>query len=170
MTLGDRIVVMNRGEVQQVDSPTALYQRPRNTFVASFIGTPPMNLIEGELVGGDSPRFRASGGVFELRVDPRAAATAVRAGTRQVVLGIRPEDLAVAASVPAGPENNVIPARVELVELLGGEALVHLSSGEVELTARLLAPFSPTARELGLVVEAERIHLFDGKTRERLEH
>ena len=50
MTLGDRIVVLNRGEMQQVDTPTALYQRPRNTFVAGFIGTPPMNLIEAERV------------------------------------------------------------------------------------------------------------------------
>src|ERR1700682_454945 len=66
MPLGDRIVVMNRGEVQQVDTPTALYQRPRNTFLASFIGTPPMNLIEGEIRGGDSPTFRASEGHFEL--------------------------------------------------------------------------------------------------------
>jgi multiple sugar transport system ATP-binding protein len=168
MTLGDRIVVMNRGAVQQVDSPTALYQRPRNTFVASFIGTPPMNLIEGELVGGDSPRFRATGGAFELRLDRRTAVTAP-GGSRPVVLGIRPEDLAVAAPAQGGPDK-VIPARVELVELLGGEALVHLSSGDVELTARLPAPFSSNAKELGLVVEGERVHLFDGETRERLEH
>jgi ABC-type sugar transport system ATPase subunit len=85
-----------------------------------------------------------------------------------VVLGIRPEDLAVAAPAQVGPDNNVIPARVELVEILGGEALVHLSSGQIELTARLPAPFSSATQELGLVVEVERIHLFDGKTGERL--
>jgi multiple sugar transport system ATP-binding protein len=170
MTLGDRIVVMNRGEVQQVDSPTALYQRPRNTFVASFIGTPPMNLIEGELVEGESPRFRATGGVFELRLDRKAAPSTARGGTRQVVLGIRPEDLAVAAPARAGQDNDVIPARVELVEVLGGEALVHLSSGQLELTARLPAPFSSNVKELGLVVQVERIHLFDGETRERMDH
>ncbi|MGH2708616.1 MAG: ABC transporter ATP-binding protein, partial [Actinomycetota bacterium] len=58
MTLGDRIVVLNRGEMQQVDTPTALYERPRNTFVASFIGTPPMNLFEGEILDQSRPRFR----------------------------------------------------------------------------------------------------------------
>jgi multiple sugar transport system ATP-binding protein len=167
MTLGDRIVVMNRGEVQQVDTPTALYQRPRNTFVASFIGTPPMNLIEGEMAGGESPRFRASNGEFELRLGPKSGAR--QAGSR-VALGIRPEDLELASAAEVRTSDNVIRARVELVELLGGEALVHLSSGGVELTARLPAPFSTAAKELELIVPADRVHLFDGETRERLDH
>jgi multiple sugar transport system ATP-binding protein len=165
MTLGDRIVVMNRGEMQQVDTPTALYQQPRNTFVASFIGTPPMNLIEGELVAGGQPRFRASGGEFELGLDAKWARAVAGDGRRRVVLGIRPEELQVA---PARTDGSAIPARVELVELLGGEALVHLSSGAVELTARVPAPFPADCGEVHLVVPADRIHLFDGETGERL--
>jgi multiple sugar transport system ATP-binding protein len=168
MTLGDRIVVMNRGEMQQVDTPTALYQRPRNTFVASFIGTPPMNLIEGEVVGGDIPRFRASGSEIELRLDTGSARTRVPAGGRRIVLGVRPEDLRVADPDMAANPGSVIPAQVELVELLGGEALVHLSSGNVELTARLPAPFSANAGNIGLIVPPDRVHLFDGETGERL--
>jgi multiple sugar transport system ATP-binding protein len=168
MTLGDRIVVMNRGEMQQVDTPTALYQRPRNTFVASFIGTPPMNLVEGELVAGDSPRFRARGGEFQLELDRKTVPATARGASRPVVLGVRPEDLAVATGGQTGKDENLIRARVELVELLGGEALVHLSSGEVELTAKLPAPFSTTAEELSLVVQPNHVHLFDGETRQRL--
>jgi multiple sugar transport system ATP-binding protein len=169
MTLGDRIVVMNRGEVQQVDTPTALYQRPMNTFVASFIGTPPMNLIEGEIIGGDSPHFRASEGKFELRLEGTAVASTSGGAGRRVVLGIRPEDLAIDALARSPNAAGVVPARVELVELLGGEALVHLDSGGVDLTARVPAPFSANRKELTLIIPPDRLHLFDGETRKRLD-
>jgi multiple sugar transport system ATP-binding protein len=168
MTLGDRIVVMNRGEAQQVDTPTALYQRPRNTFVASFIGTPPMNLIEGEISGGAAPRFRASEGDFELRLEGPAKWRSAGA-SRRVVLGIRPEDLAIEAPGRSHGAVGVVPARVELVELLGGEALVHLDSGGVDLTARVPAPLSVNGSELMLIVPPDRVHLFDGETREHLD-
>jgi multiple sugar transport system ATP-binding protein len=167
MTLGDRIVVMNRGQVQQVDTPTALYQQPRNTFVASFIGTPPMNLIEGEIRGGDSPRFRSSEGQFELQLE-RTTKALPGGGPRRVVLGIRPEDLTIEAPGRSNDAVGAVPARVELVELLGGEALVHLDSGGVDLTARVPAPLSVNGSDLTLIVPQDRIHLFDGETRERL--
>ena len=170
MTLGDRIVVMNRGQVQQVDTPTALYQQPKNTFVASFIGTPPMNLIEGEISGGDSPRFRATTGSFELGLAKAAAGALARGGgARRVMLGIRPEDLEVVPPGTPDGRTSVVPARVELVELLGGEALVHLDSGGVELMARLPAPVPAAAGDLRLRVAPDRVHLFDGDTGARLQ-
>src|SRR6476646_6502298 len=91
MTLGDRIVVMQGGRVQQIDTPLAVYGTPANTFVAGFIGSPPMNLIEGLVSSGDAPEFRAAGGAIVLPV-PRALRTllAARAGA-PVVLGVRPE-------------------------------------------------------------------------------
>jgi ABC-type sugar transport system ATPase subunit len=150
-----------------VDTPAALYQRPRNTFVASFIGTPPMNLIEGEISGGESPRFRASEGQFQLTLE-RTGAPAVSGGaSRRVVLGVRPEDLAIAAPGRLN-QGGGVPARVELVELLGGEALLHLDSGGVDLTARVPAPLLVSGSDLTLIVPLDRIHLFDGETRERL--
>jgi multiple sugar transport system ATP-binding protein len=168
MTLGDRIVVMNRGVVQQVDAPSAIYQRPINTFVASFIGTPPMNLIEGKLKGGNSPTFRPSGAEFELRLDSGAIHRPRDGESHPVVLGIRPEDLTVRQLEASGRSDNVIPAKVELVELLGAEAVIHLSSGQVELTARMPAPFSTHAGEVGVSVPADRVHLFNGGTGQRL--
>jgi multiple sugar transport system ATP-binding protein len=169
MTLGDRIVVLNRGEMQQVDTPTALYQHPRNTFVASFIGTPPMNLIEGEVVGAESPRFRSAGGDIDIPLGSESAALVARRGRQQVVLGIRPEDLLLTPPEQTSGHAGTLPARVDLVELLGGEALVHVTTGQVELTARLPAPFSVKAGNVGLVVPVDRVHLFDSETRERLD-
>jgi multiple sugar transport system ATP-binding protein len=164
MTLGDRIVVLHQGEMQQADTPTALYQRPRNTFVAGFIGTPPMNLIEGELMG-DGSRFRSDSAGFELELE-RSWAGAPHPG-RRVILGVRPEDLRVLLPGQGVDRRSVISARVEMVELLGGEALVHCSSGGTELTARSPAPFSAEGA-VGLEVPPERVHLFDGESRERL--
>jgi len=168
MTLGDRIVVLHQGEMQQADTPTALYQRPRNTFVAGFIGTPPMNLIEGEIIDSERPRFRAASGAFELTLDSQWNRALIGGSTKKVILGIRPEDLEVAVPGQAS-DVRVIRARVELVELLGGEALVHLTSAGVELTARLSAPLPVTGDNLQLIVLQGRMHLFDGEMKERME-
>jgi multiple sugar transport system ATP-binding protein len=165
MTLGDRIVVLHLGEMQQADTPTALYQRPRNTFVAGFIGAPPMNLIEGELMEEGS-RFRSKTGGFELQLSSWSGARP-RTGC-SVILGVRPEDLQLV--LPKGSNvdpRSVISARVEMVELLGGEALVHLSSGGVDLTARLPVPLPATDGELRLTPTT--VHFFDGETGDRLD-
>jgi len=164
MTLGDRIVVLHQGEMQQADTPTALYQRPRNTFVAGFIGTPPMNLIEGDLMG-EGFRFRSSSGGFELELS--SSAGALRRTGRRVILGVRPEDLQLVLPGQDVDSRSVISARVEMVELLGGEAIVHLSSGGDELTARLPAPLPATGGELRLT--PTRVHLFEGDTGDRLD-
>jgi multiple sugar transport system ATP-binding protein len=162
MTLGDRIAVLNRGEMQQVDTPTELYQRPGNTFVAGFIGTPPMNLLPGELTGSS---VQVSGTEWNVRLPGGAALPADT--TRPVVLGIRPEDLEHGEPHADGPPN-LVSARVELVELLGGEVLVHLSRGPVDLTARLPAPYRGDGGELQLMLPADRLHLFDAKSGQRL--
>jgi ABC-type sugar transport system ATPase subunit len=89
--------------------------------------------------------------------------------TKERIGGIRPEDLAIDASARSPNAAGVVPARVELVELLGGEALVHLDSGGVDLTARVPAPFSANGKELTLIIPPDRLHLFDGETRKRLD-
>jgi multiple sugar transport system ATP-binding protein len=167
MTLGNRIAVLNRGELQQVDTPTELYQRPRNTFVAGFIGTPPMNLIKGEIGAGERSRFQAAEGEFQLRLGNRSLPVPVDK-SRDVVLGIRPEDLEVVPDDQATDTEGAILAHIELVELLGGEALVHLNARGVELTARLPAPLSPGTDHLPLRMAPDRIHLFDAATGVRL--
>jgi len=154
MTLGDRIAVLHLGRLQQVDTPGTLYASPGNTFVAGFIGTPPMNLIEGEVSGGETPVFLAGSGGFALPL--RARSGGLPSG---VTLGIRPEDIRLADS--GTPSEAVLRSRVELIELLGGEALVHVTVSGVEVTARLPAPVPPAGSDLALSFPLERIHLFD---------
>ncbi|HEY7480538.1 MAG TPA: sn-glycerol-3-phosphate ABC transporter ATP-binding protein UgpC [Gemmatimonadales bacterium] len=166
MTLGDRIAVLHQGHLQQVDSPSTLYGRPANTFVASFIGTPPMNLVEGEIVGGAAPQFRPASGQFAVPLGSPWSTVAERSSS-QVTLGIRPEDLERAAPSDGAPGG--LRARVELVELLGGEALVHLDVSGIELTARLPTPVPAAGSELAVRLAPERLHLFDRESGARLE-
>jgi ABC-type sugar transport system ATPase subunit len=135
MTLADRIAVLDRGALQQVGPPAELYARPANLFVARFIGTPEMNVVDAEAA-------RAAG-----------LCAALPAGAASV--GVRAEDLRLE---PGG-----VPATVDVVEHLGPEALVHLRAGTVTLTARVEARAVPRPGErVGVVVDGARVHVFAG--------
>jgi len=164
MTLGDRIVVMHGGRAQQIDTPLAVYDTPANTFVAGFIGSPPMNLIDGLVSSGEAPEFRAAGGAITLPLPPRFRPTfAGRAGA-PVVLGVRPEHLH-----PAAPGQPGAPCHVDLIEPLGQELLVYASAGGQELTARL-APGARVAlgETVTLAFDPAGLTFFDAATRERI--
>ena len=156
MTLGDRIVVLADGRVQQVGRPMDVYRAPANRFVAGFIGTPPMNFVTGELREEDgAPTFVAEG----VRVPLRRGLGAGAGGP--VTLGVRPEDLRVA---PAGDgaSDTALSGRVVLVERLGGSSHVHVDVGPHRLVAAVQADALPGAGEpVALQVTAERMHLFD---------
>src|SRR5579863_3863007 len=124
MTLGDRIAVMNKGAVQQIDAPRALYDRPANRFVATFIGSPAMNMIDGTV---DRGVFRTATGALTFAAPPSLDG-------RRLTLGLRPEHL---APIPNGAAPVTLRARVELIEPLGSEALLHVRSADGELTARV---------------------------------
>ena len=169
MTLGDRIVVMHAGRVQQIDTPLALYARPRNTFVAGFIGSPSMNFVAGEIASDDGGLgFRARGGTFSFPL-PRDWAErlgARGAGQGEVILGVRPEDVGVARR---GDDRWVVRLRLDLVEPMGNEVFVHASRGEHELTARVVPQeLPPPGAEVALALDAARVHFFDPATRETL--
>jgi multiple sugar transport system ATP-binding protein len=160
MTLGDRIVVMNDGRVQQVDRPQVLYDRPRNLFVATFMGSPPMNLIQGAIEGGT---FRSATGVLAVP----APATAARAA--RVTLGVRPEDVQPATASRAH-HTALLSARVLVVEPLGNEALVHARTADFEVTARVAPDSAPTpGATLDFALDLARLHWFDPASGDRLE-
>ncbi len=177
MTLGDRIVVLNAGHVQQIDAPMMLYANPRNTFVATFIGSPPMNLVSGILARGSGDtaptggadggklHFRAGDGVMQLPIPSSWAPALAGRAERAVVLGIRPEELELAETAEAG----VVSMRVDLVEPLGNEMLVYASAGAVEVTARSLPRrMPPQGAPITLRFPPERLHMFDAETTDSL--
>jgi sn-glycerol 3-phosphate transport system ATP-binding protein len=158
MTLGDRICVMSNGEVQQVGTTDDIYNRPANTFVAGFMGSPPMNLLPAVLQGGD------------LRVAGSALAR-VASPDRPVTLGVRPEDLHV-----AGPETTAaIAARVDLCEPLGSHVLLHVlvdadpGSPDGVPPTPVIVQVPPgtvfdSGTRIGLTVSPGKIHLFHAET------
>ncbi|HET9985325.1 MAG TPA: sn-glycerol-3-phosphate ABC transporter ATP-binding protein UgpC [Longimicrobiales bacterium] len=162
MTMGDRIVVMNAGHVQQIGTPMELYERPANLFVAGFIGSPAMNLVRGRLVSDGGLRFRAAGDAVDLPIPgARAAALEPFAG-RDVVLGVRPEAIYVAggAYVPAGAAR--LGARLEMVEPLGNETLLEARVDGQALVARVEPqPLPAIGAPIDLAVDAARLHFFD---------
>jgi multiple sugar transport system ATP-binding protein len=130
MTMGDRVAVMKRGILQQVDQPQGLYEHPVNLFVGGFIGSPAMNLVEATLEAADGDGLGVRFGDQRLRVADSLVADrpALRERSdRPIVLGIRPENLEDAALASDAPDDQRIRGKVELVELMGAEAYVHFT-------------------------------------------
>jgi ABC-type sugar transport system ATPase subunit len=153
MTLGDKIIVLNRGSIQQAGKPSDIYHRPANTFVAGFVGHPRMNLFEGRL-GEDGRVLKA--GDLEIHVSGALPHFSDAHRGLSVSVGIRPEDL-----VPCDSEKAWFAGTVEFVEDLGSDRFVHFSRGELTLVARLAAQH-PIKRGdvINLRAKPERLHLF----------
>jgi multiple sugar transport system ATP-binding protein len=128
MTLGERVAVLRKGELQQVASPQELYNRPGNLFVAGFIGSPAMNFFEGRVEQSDGRLAVAFGDGQRLAVDESEQALArslAGSSGRRVVVGVRPEHLEDASLAPSTPPDRRLRGRVRLRELLGSEVVVH---------------------------------------------
>jgi multiple sugar transport system ATP-binding protein len=130
MTMGDRVAVMNAGHLQQVDTPQVLYDHPVNEFVAGFIGSPSINLVESQLARNDG-RLEVSLGEHKLTVDDQVARN--RSGLadhvgKKVILGIRPEDFEDTSIESDAPPDRRIKVTADLTEPLGSEVLVHFST------------------------------------------
>jgi multiple sugar transport system ATP-binding protein len=161
MTLGQRIVVLRDGRIQQIDTPMALYRRPANLFVATFLGSPAMNVLRGRLVQDDGVTLEMSEGV---RVPLPESVPHAWLG-REIALGIRPEHLQ-----PAGPMATGFTPEVEVVERVGSETYVNLRHGSHLLVARV-GPDVPVeaGQSMSLRPEPGELHFFDGASGERLE-
>jgi len=161
MTLGQRIAVLEEGVVQQVAPPLELYDMPANRFVAGFIGSPPMNFFAGTLRAEDG-RLAFDQGSWSLPLPGRLADRAGRLVGRPMALGIRPEDLRVAPAAPDAAEMSRISAVVSVVEQLGDEQLVHLTSGADEFIAKTDAhDRAEVGMDVEVAFEPEKIHLFE---------
>jgi multiple sugar transport system ATP-binding protein len=166
MTLGDRVVVMKDGWIQQVGEPLELYGKPANRFVAGFIGSPAMNFADVTIneVGGalvaEAPGFR-------VQVPPSQNGRLKPYKGQRATLGIRPEDLHVAGGADAAV--HTFDAVVDVVEPLGSEILLDVKAGASTLVARV----EPTVRakvheHVKLAMNPERLHFFDTKTEQAI--
>jgi multiple sugar transport system ATP-binding protein len=182
MTMGSRVGVLRAGRLQQVDTPQRLYDEPVNLFVATFIGSPAMNLFAGTVEAVDGGSFAVRVGNHRLALDEAAVSAhpALRdlAGER-VVVGIRPEAFSDVATDPGAPVDRVVEAAVDLVESLGAELVVHVAvtdppdaaasepwrqvavrkgRGVVRLSTRSRPAVGDVVK---LAVDTARLHLFD---------
>ncbi len=193
MTMGDRVAVMRKGELQQVAPPQHLYDHPVNLFVGGFIGSPAMNLLEGRLEqAGDGLAVRIDGQRLSVPGELRAARPALSGyAGRDVIVGIRPEDLEDATVAPDAPDGRTLRGRLQLREALGSEVMVHLTVdaraaeadavrelaedvgvealGAEGAEATVIGRFSPRSRvqpgeAVTAVVDTSVLHFFDPDT------
>jgi multiple sugar transport system ATP-binding protein len=173
MTLGERVAVLNRGVIQQVDTPGELYNRPANTFVATFIGSPAMNFLRARLSGG-GVEFAS----YRLELPERLVARLGRA-EGEVLLGLRPEHFFDPRLAADDAARDLLPVTVELTEQLGSETLLYFrvdgveaeqsSEGEVQLGGALVARLDPRTEaspgeRLAIGIDTDRGHFFDPPT------
>jgi multiple sugar transport system ATP-binding protein len=167
MTLGQRIVVMNRGEIQQIDTPMVLYRKPANVFVAGFVGSPAMNFFRGRVVAGGQPHLQLGSTEVRLPAGGSAAGFARLAG-RELIVGIRPEDLFLADNATVG--SPTLSARLEVVEPVGNEIFLNLRHDNAPIVMRVAPCALPeTGSMLDVGIRTERLHLFDAATEQRIE-
>lgn len=153
MTLAEKIIVLNAGEIQQIGPPSAIYHWPINTFVARFVGSPQMNLIEGRI---DEHGSIFQSGTFRMKLSAVLVGRRSEYAGASVTIGVRPEDLH-----PITSDRASVQGEVEIVEDLGSDRFVHLRCGSIELVARVPTVI-PLQRGtvLYLAIEPERIHVF----------
>jgi multiple sugar transport system ATP-binding protein len=164
MTMGNRICVMKKGDLMQVGAPLELFDFPQNLFVARFIGTPPMNIMEAQ-VAEDGRTLHVGTHHFPV-MDAWDIGLQPLKG-KSVILGIRPNH--VTAEHPGSPLTTTLKARVRLVEPLGHEVIVHLDFEKHNLVAKLGPHHIPQfGEELDLIVDCQFLHLFDPASEQRL--
>ena len=164
MTMGDRIVLMLDGEIQQIAPPLELYHHPANRFVAEFIGSPPMNMLEGRLVEEAGKLFFV-GAADKLRllIPPSRSSRLAACAGKRVTLGIRPEHLLENKEQREEPGKS-ITALVDMAEPMGAETNLYLNLGGTNLVARIHVERTLPQREHVFDVDMERAHFFDVDT------
>lgn len=164
LTMGTRIVVMKDGLIQQVADPIKLYDKPLNKFVAGFIGSPPMNFMEGKVVKQNTS-FYFQDTRFRVKIVDRIYDRIAKYENKKVIFGIRPENIYDRLFAQAASDEFTVTATVEVVEPMGAEIFLHLSTGTHSFVARVNA--HDTAKEnqdLQVVFDMTKAHFFDPET------
>ncbi len=168
MTMGDRIVVMNKGLVQQCADPMTIYDKPVNKFVASFIGSPPINLMTGKVTRTGKKYFFEEQ-KFKVKIIDEMTVRMSQYEGKEVIMGIRAEDIYDKLFASEASPENTIKAVCEVVEPLGSEVYLYLNSGKHNFIARVGAHDRPEVnRDMDLVFDMSKVHFFDPQTQETI--
>ncbi len=164
MTMGDRIVVMKDGDIQQIADPITLYDKPVNKFVAGFIGNPPMNFMKARIAAKEGKLYVHEGRFQVKLIDVMQKAMSPYTD-KEVVFGIRPEDIYDKLFVSDAPPENTIKATCEVIEPMGSEAYLYLNTGKSSLVAKVGGHNKPTInQDMDLVFDMSKVHFFDKDT------
>jgi multiple sugar transport system ATP-binding protein len=163
MTLGDRIAVMKSGVIQQVATPAKLYDQPENQFVASFIGSPPMNFFSGILArNGSGLIFRTESNGVTVHLENQMAARLANHADKKIVLGLRPENILEQSRSPDSPTDWGLDAATDAIEPMGAETHLHATSGANSFVVRLPGGWrAETSKKIPLVFDMRHAHFFD---------
>jgi multiple sugar transport system ATP-binding protein len=166
MTMGTRIVVMKDGVIQQVDTPQKIYDHPTNIFVAGFIGSPQMNFIDAKIVD-KAGKLSLVFGEDSVVVPEDKAAVLKKEGYvgKDIIMGIRPENIDDSDEFIAKHGDTVIEATVEVTELMGAETYLYLSKGKANIVARVDGSSkAKPGDKLRIALDASKLHVFDKET------
>ncbi len=161
MTMASRIAVMNKGILQQLDTPQVLYDKPANLFVAGFIGSPAMNFFPAQL-RKDGNNLFVDAGDFSLKIPESRVGTYAPFAGKEIIFGIRPEDIHNPMFAPPGIHAEPVESKVDVTELMGNEIFLYLLSGKNSFVARV----DPRTRfqigdQVQVVFNMDNFHLFD---------
>ncbi len=168
MTMATRIAVINKGVLQQLDTPQNLYDRPNNLFVAGFIGSPAMNFFRGKL-RKDGEKLLVDAGDFSLTIPAQKAKPyEVRAG-KDIIFGIRPENVHDAEFVPMNIDSEKVSVKIDVTELMGNEIFLYLLSGQNTFVARV-DPRSKlrVGQQAQVAFDMDNFHIFDAQTEQAI--
>ncbi len=167
MTMGTRIVVMKDGFIQQIDNPSNLYLHPKNTFVAGFIGMPPMNFINAKLAVKENKVTVSFNDITIALPDKYSVPEVMAYDGKEVIMGVRPEALTDETRFVAANPATSFPAHVDVVEMLGAETYLYVTvANTLTLTARVdpTVSHSKVGEVSTLAIDGNRVHLFDKET------
>jgi multiple sugar transport system ATP-binding protein len=168
MTMGDRIVVMKGGVIQQVADPISIYDHPKNKFVAGFIGSPPMNFMNGKIIKKSSKIYFTEGKISVKIVEDMFSKMTPYIG-RDIIMGVRSEDIYDKLFVSEAPPENVVRVNCEVVEPMGSEVYLYLNTGKHTFIARVGAHNKPQVnQDMDLVFDMSKVHFFDKETEETI--
>jgi multiple sugar transport system ATP-binding protein len=168
MTMATRIAVINKGLLQQVDSPQNLYDSPNNLFVAGFIGSPAMNFFPAKL-RKDNGRLMVDGNTFAIAIPDEFAKPYEAHAGKNVIFGIRPENIHDPNFVPPNVHTEKIESQVDVTELMGNEIFLHMLSGQNTFVARV-DPRSKlrVGEKVQIALDMDSVHIFDAETEETI--